>query len=310
MPEYDRCLKRIAKRDWPALQDRWLNEIGGMRWGSPGTQPEVALSDLPELSSAGKLLPATGEIREDIDGLRAAVLREAIFLLHKSAAVLVACHDQAVGGSSTWSLSTGYQCAFFAAEGILRLLGVIPLTIDKKSFTADIWPIPEQKLNKVKSELFLVGNEVQLVPWKAMSHFHIWAVFQECLRRTARLNFDSDLLQALTELDDHSFAQQRNNLHYSNTWSFGDLHGYCSPVDAFRFKSKNDILSRLVGTAGGFSVALCTTVLALAVKMLRDLSVNSPAILAEVDLLVFVSLAPRSKLGADFDSALGSRYLS
>jgi hypothetical protein len=110
-----------------------------------------------------KSLPIDGEYRDELPELRHAILREGIFLLHKAAHVLGAAECQAYQGAPTWSLSTGYQAAFFCMESILRLLGIAIIEVNNKTFTVDVWPEVGSSASKAEKRAYKIGDDMQFI---------------------------------------------------------------------------------------------------------------------------------------------------
>lgn len=303
---YEHSVKRVRERDWKAIQDAWLGEVGQLNLDPSGRAPDGELKDIPALVNALAFPKEKVEHRQDIVGVRASMLHEALYLLHKAGSVLVTAHDQAYGGSATWSLATSYQAGLFAAEATMRLLGVAIVSLDPhKHFIVDAWPPAERGLSKKQLANYRLGSEIHLVRLaSSVSHFHRWAVFQRLLNTCSGLPFDRELVQAICELQDREFADQRNDLHYATTWRFGDLHAYIEVPDAFSPKVRAELLNALQPESEAFGMALGTTLFLLALALLNDLAKVAPQIEAERGLLVAACDAPRMKLRAPYEAAI------
>lgn len=303
---YERCVKKLCKKDWTRLSDLWLAEISKLQFAQPGHQPEFGFDEVVGLQLAVR--PATDQLRIELPNLAAPLIHEAIYLLHKAANVLVAAHDQVVGGLPTWSLATGYQGAIFAAEAVTKLLGVGVVTYEKKNYTVDVWPNPVDGLSKKKQVEYQYGSEAHVVAFPAMSHFHRWAIFKRLLGTLKNFDFDPQIQTALLELDQKSFAKQRNELHYSHTWEFEDIHEYRTEATLLEFGTKQEFIERLNPESPHFGIALGLSVFALAMRMLKYLAASSPLVATERTLLLTACSPPRFKLRASFEGATGCSF--
>lgn len=305
---YDRAIARVSKRDWADVRKAWAPSIGALSFSAPGVRPISALRDVGAVRAT--LSSAVGNLAEarcERFTFGSAQLHEAVFLIHKSANILVAAHDQVAGGLPTWSLATGYQAGLFAGEAITHLLGVTFLSYVREAYILDIFPPPEKGLSKKKLGQYELGSEFHVIKFAdSVSHFHHWALLKRVLNNSENLNCDPEIISAILSLDEKDFARERNDLHYSNTWEYGDLSQYHQESTLFSFGSKDDLLERFSKTSRGFGIALGTLLLALAVVLLKDLSTISPVLADELDLLLNACTPARLKLRPVFEQALGS----
>jgi hypothetical protein len=300
---FERRVKTIARRDWAYVQRALLSDIS-QYYASAGRPPGAPLSEMPGfVAIVGPAEKDGPPLRGDIKFFRGAMLHEGIFLLHKSANVLCACHDQAVGGLPSWSAATGYQAALFAAEATMRVLGVAGgVEHESKEYLFDLWPEAETGLSKRAKKEYVVGTELLVSRHERIQHFHRWMLFQRVLRMTENHGWPDALVEALLALHYNDFARQRNDLHYELGWIFDDLHTYLSPLDLFRPNTATSLVGRLKLGAPDFSIALGTAVFALGSSLLRDLAALAPVMQDERSLLVDSCSEPRMKLRRTYES--------
>lgn len=301
---FENKVKRLSSRDWIQVSDELVAHTAELSAAVPGAKPAFSISEINALGLCVKTATRDGESRfEAIPGLGAAMLHEGIYMLHKSANVLVACHDQVVSGLPTWSLPTGYQAAFFASDAISKILGVAILEIDNIACTVDIWPKPDKAVRGKALAAYVCGSEVQVVRHERLQHFNRWTIFKRLMRMSANLPVDEVISNALQEIDDRDFARQRNDLHYETTWGFDDLHTYFNPPGFFDISNKQTLVARLESSRPDFSVALATTIFSIGASLLKSLGRVSTYAENEHKLLVSACTAPRMKLRDAFELA-------
>jgi hypothetical protein len=219
---HERKAKKILGRDWAELRQYWLEYVP--RLSDPGQPPELLLHELEELGQllAGIPHDQVKDVDDEIPGLRAGLLHEAIFLLHKSAHVMGASLVHVSQGMCTWSASSAYHSAAFAMRSVLNMLGITVIeTPESGHFLIDIWSPPPKGKKGTKRPITMLART------KRIEARHWWAFFQRALSITANhaeicaADFRATILQS--EFTD--FARQRNMIHYrTNEWTFDDLH--------------------------------------------------------------------------------------
>jgi len=248
----------------------------------------------------------SGEQRVAFDDYAAPLLHQGIFLLHKSANVLTAAQDQAHSGMPTWSLATSYQAGLFALDALLNLMGISVVTYQTRHFLIDVWPGPESKLSKKALASFRHGLEINAIPMtSSIHHYTRWAVLQRLLNTAKQLPIPDSIIEAFLNLDDHDFAEQRNDLHYSHTWTFGDIHQYVIDPDLLAIDTEEKLLACMSPKSNMFSYALGALCFFSASQLLKSLSTVAPAIEREYARLVESCDAPRLKSRATFEAASG-----
>lgn len=301
-PAYLKAVANVYGRDWLELRDDWMDPAGRLSFAKVGQKPEYPAYEVVGLEAAIAAVKAPERVA--FSSLSPALLHQGIYLLHKAANVLVAAQDQVHDGLPTWSLSTSYQGALFAADAVINLLGVLPLNFNRSHFIVDTYSGPIAGVGKAKQPLAF--TEINVIPFPdSISHFHHWAIFQRLLRSTKKLPFKDDVIAALVALDDREFASQRNGLHYSHTWQFEDLHDYFVETSILSFGEKKDLLTQLSPESPGFSIALGAAVFGLGLKLLSDLAEKSVLIQGEFELISQASASPRMKMRTDFERVTG-----
>lgn len=299
-------LKRLSHRDWLIVNPEWLPHIAQLTITSPGLPPNEVISDFYALGEISPQVPQDGEYRANLTGFRAALLHEAIYLLHKAANVLVASQQQVRGGLPTWSIATAYQSSFFSKEALLMLLGVAFVEVNNKTLLLDIWPEPEKSATKKAKALYKVGSEIQYVHHSRIEHHHRWAVLKRVLRTLRNSPINGKIINAIDDIDDKKFARQRNDLHYSNAWYFKDMHSFFSPISYCRFQKDSELVDRLDPDNQDFTVVLAMILFSCASSLLSSLSTLAPLIAAEYELLNHASSYARMPLREEYESATGT----
>lgn len=293
--DFEKKLGRISRREWPAVRGAWLGSLPSI--DRPGAAPEHGVSQLEVLRGPLSRTPETGEYREQVAGVREAVLREGVFLLHKAAHVVGCGQLTANIGMPSWSLSTAYQGAYFAKQGLLAMLGITIAEAENKSTLIDIWPEIRDGASTRERRAYQLGTEIQFVRLPRPDHYHRWAVLQRALRVLQQSPFPDATRIALDRPDYRDFAKQRNTLHYSNTWLFDDLvtflvlPGFGRPVD------RDALVGVLTEHGDDFSIVLAQVLLAFGARLLQDLAERAPALQPEYELLKDCLVSPERHPG-------------
>ncbi|HEX5172283.1 MAG TPA: hypothetical protein VFW11_24070 [Cyclobacteriaceae bacterium] len=277
-------LKRIDKKNWNQIRSHWLRHLPII--DPIGTPPVESLSGHPLLASAVLGLTKDGEKKEDLKNLRSILFHEAIFLLHKSINVLEASGSNFSEGFSTWSLSGGYQSAYFAAKSVLSFMGVTFPRVNGTDIILDGWPYPEELKSKQKK----LGVEpeilVKLIREHPIQHFHIWGTLKRIINTCdiSTTLWPEAYTEFVSKIDD--FASQRNALHYSNyEWILNDIHDrLIIPYFGTRPDFKSD-LARVNESTDDFSVLLSYVLISLSYVLLEDIAKVAPAIKDEYELV-------------------------
>lgn len=303
-------VKRLSHRSWTEVENAWLPHVAQLAFIEPGQKPELALSDFHELSGVAANLTAENELRRsDLPGLRAAMLHEGIYLLHKAANVLAASHQQVSCGMPTWSIATAYQSAFFSMEAMLMILGIAIVEVDNKSMSIDVWPTVQNTASKKEKAAYQIGDDVQFIHHARIEHHHRWAILQRVLRTLKNAPLDGAVINAIIDIDEKQFARQRNRLHYSNIWYFEDLHAYSSHISYCRFDVPPSLDSRLDPAHEDFTLVLATTMFSSAASLLSALGNIAPLLAREKQLLDEACSIERISLRDSYEAATGQTLI-
>lgn len=229
--EFEKALeKSIRRRSWPDMAGFWLQDVPEI--DPPGSAPEGSIEEIVSFSGLEEVLQPVkaGEVGgltyAEVPGLRKALLRESIFLLHKAAHVISAAELNATGGRLTWSLSDGYHGALFGARAILGLLGIGAFAAQNRTVLCNIWPVRPENENKRRGLRVEHPRESSFVVLNfKLEHRHVWSILTRLLRTYSVPSWPSKIVNKIRRLEGKDFSRQRNLIHYANhAWVIGDLH--------------------------------------------------------------------------------------
>ena len=230
-------------------------------------RPTESIGDLLNLVSDLPLEPGKPLVAdEELQGIRLAILTEAIFLAHKAAHVLGASQVHAEKGMISWSTSSAYYSAFFGMQAILRFLGVAAVDVQSKDYLIDIWPTDKATINIHKAT-------------RSFQHREKWGIFQRLLR-VADISsvWPSKPVVEIREIGTAEFARPRNRLYYDlHFWPLSDLHNCLvwSPEPNTELLPESD----------GFPIILAFTVFGLSYRLIHDLATKAPLIADELAII-------------------------
>lgn len=220
-------LQKLRGRDWSAIREAWLSFVPV--FPKLGALPDPSSDDL--LDALGFSAPTATPVRlQEITGIRAAVLWEAVCLYQKAKCTNVAARELLNSGFQTWSLFNFYHSAYLAAKGTMYLLGVTVPLVKSKRCILDIFAPPEDDRNgkKIKAESL---TDFVAIPLPGLDQHQLWGWFQRLLASTRSVPWDKVLareVHLITESRD--FVRQRNYLLYRpGEWIADDL---LSPLQA------------------------------------------------------------------------------
>jgi hypothetical protein len=254
-----------------------------------GESPEVAVEELESLvQELDKIHDDEPRMLDyEIAGLRAGVLLESIFVLHKAGNAFVSAHAQAAAGFRTCARATFYQAAFMSMRGILGLLGVcMPRhSHSNRYFQMDLWSEPTRRVSVSTGP----RRRILVVRRGTIAHKEYWSLFQRLLRvvRWPAPKLSPECMRAVSRLEPRDFAKQRSQLQYDlRFWMFDDI----------RALSSSDTFVHVVSEAGNggafgnsldddFCPALSLLTMQVGLGLLDDLARNSQHVRGEADLL-------------------------
>lgn len=260
----------IKGRPWEQIAGFWLEALPSI--DPPGGPPDTSIRELLELLGI-KNEVMSGDAHENVQGLREALLREAIFLLHKASHVLSCAEVMHIQGRRTWALSDGYHAALFAARAILGLLGIGATDFGGPSVVFNVWPIAEkEKMARNSQRASTPPLTTLFMPYRTrLDHSHVWSLFSRALRVIVLPAWAAPIVKKIKALDDSRLSHQRNRLHYSNhTWIGDDLHSLNPPdaaeIEAFDLEGVLDSEAR-----EQFSLALGLSIYLLGANLMGSI---------------------------------------
>ncbi len=284
---FENDIKRIDRRDWSKLCDKWLSFIPSYNF--PGEAPEHEILDFVGIETIyRKTQSARGELKFDVPFLRQEVLREAIYFVHKSTHVCGAANIHLENGALSWAISSAYQSSFFALKGILGLLGLSFPRINT-ALMIDCFPEEEKLSSNQRKRGEIPKQEFKFVVLPKLSHKHMWQIFQRVLYVSRIEIWRDEIVLYLREIHIDKFAEQRNSLHYKNDfWLFPEdlfkrVHDpYFGVFENLFSETKYDSMDN----KKDFSFFLNYILLKFALDLIKDLSRNAVSIKDEYNVIM------------------------
>lgn len=280
MPWWQVKTEKVSQRFWSDIREGWVNN-------APLTldlsqRLEHSISELPSVIALDEALKIdVPQVHQEISELRRNVLVEAIFLAKKATSVLAASQHHVLHGYCSWSLSSAYQAAFFAAKSILYLLG-IAFAERQNTILVDVWPLPEKLSTKARKRGESPRQLILAIKLKAqrLEHQPIWGFFLRAIRvsEVEASIWPANFVGLLRDLREDQFAVQRNALHYKNVyWPFpGDLEAIAHRDGFGDFLAAELSADRFDPEAEDFSIMLALVTVNLALRLINDLGTQSP----------------------------------
>tara|TARA_Y100001001_G_scaffold112023_2_gene109636 strand:- start:5104 stop:5991 length:888 start_codon:yes stop_codon:yes gene_type:complete len=214
LPKYVK--NSIMARDWGLLRHEWRAAFTD--YSDIGYPPNSSLKEIVAANSS-ILLPTKNKkntITLTSGHLRTTALREAIFLTHKSGALLRSFNRDLERSDTTYPEITAYTASYFLAKSLSMLLG--------------LW-VTSTKTNGSNWLLDMSGNGNSTATVYQCScpigHLHVWDLLKKGLHETSSSPLDGEFLSFCGGLAAEEFAQNRNNLQYNNCeWTYDDLHAH------------------------------------------------------------------------------------
>ena len=279
-----RILNRIDSCEWEIVRDAWLEYVRDIK--PVGSKPHSALNAVDGFreaaDEAGQLPANECFVRVTISGFHRVALHQGIYLLHKAWHVLGAAEAHAAEGLLSWSLSSAYHAAFFAAKANLIFLGYPFVEDSNNQILAKLFPTETRRKGGMRQLEAVAPETVELTSTKHLQHREVWSLFQRALNVARVPNWPSAAKKWLSLLKPADFASERNAIHYKpETWPYEDLH-----VEVFNdnFGVALSENKRWEFPDGGFSLCLGLTVIELGVQLLRDLCEVAPVLQPELEL--------------------------
>lgn len=209
--------QHIGNRNWLEIKSNWLN---WMPVFDGITKPDPGLDKLPSLQNVIGLNKQISTI-PDVNGLRANVFSEAMYLYHKSTHSQLAVARLSDSGMQSWAMFNAYHSALLGAKAIMSMLGLTFPKINGVDALVDIFPISEKIKNGksqrreslTTSDKFSSFN-CMLMP-NQLQQNQVWEALQRVLRMTNNAFTDNeDILSQLQDLPWEKITTPRNAFLY------------------------------------------------------------------------------------------------
>lgn len=205
----------------------WSNYVPVL--GPVGQTPDPTLSDLFALSTIDVRLARQ---TATVEGSHQVALSEAIFLYQKGMHVARCVEAAAASGMLSWASFQGYHSGYFAAKGILTLLGVCFPQPEGRQLLIDLFPI------RPRARTSLVNHDDTIV----IAHCHkleqnlLWGFFARLLNVTTFPNEFSAFIRFFKAIDPEKIPRPRNRFIYrEDHWPYSDLTSL-RPTANFAFR--------------------------------------------------------------------------
>ena len=133
---WTRKWENFRHRDWEHIRESWIDK--SPTFSGIGSRPDPGLENLLQLCTLQ--LPEDHGRFQDVEGIRANALWEAVFLFQKCAHTNLAAQRVGQSGMHSWSLFNAYHSAYLGARGIMALLGVALPRINGTQVAIDLFP--------------------------------------------------------------------------------------------------------------------------------------------------------------------------
>lgn len=279
MAERPSIKNAIGPREWEMIKGSWLGHVPVFR--QAGARPDPGLDDLPGLGQISAATQGRG-IFQDVPGLRANLLSEAVFLFHKCAHSHLAAQRLGSMGMQSWSMFNAYHSAYLGARGLMALLGIGLVMLDVGGqFLIDIYPQPESEKEKRRlragSRKF---DEFLFVRFgKQLDHHEVWEAFQRAIRVCDAACWNRDAYKELLDLAFKDISRPRNKFLYGSAFWPGDDLLLDGSADAFIALAA----AGLDPSQHGFLLRLSFSVYRLFEQLIGDLAGYSGPIRDELD---------------------------
>lgn len=288
MANNEHNIKKIDKRDWDVIKDKWYNYIPSI--ATPGDAPTIeikkfyGLQDLYSKTVAANKAPYF----EEVVSLRSAILWEGLYLTHKALHVSGSAILHLENGLISWSLANAYQSSFFAVKAIISLLGISFPRLSKP-FMIDCFPKGEELTRSQLKKMRVPKTELKFLIFNDLSHVEYWEILQRILFVSTVTCWDDEVIEYLKAMPGEKFVEERNNLHYiNNYWTFPkDLY---VPDIVNSFAENQDFTTdykAFISNCGHqHSFFLNYTVIRMALALIKDLGSLSSIVSDEYQLML------------------------
>lgn len=277
--EFDRALKRLDQRDWSTVRRQFkINFHDYIEIGEPPPTSAQHLID----SNASLLTLSNTEVnvKFSLPELKYTYIREAIYLTHKSGALLRSLDRDLASNQPTYAEITAYTASLFLARVICLLFGV---SFTSKKTNGCYWIIDALSGN---DRTGYQNNGIKVGP-NQLGHQHVWALLKRILRTTNGAPFDPELSAFIHSIDEKSFSASRNDLQYKNcSWTYADIH-FSIAADEWLSDFDSSLYANCSpdDTGSYFPILFYMILLRATICLLNDISKDIPAINSELELI-------------------------
>lgn len=201
------------------------------------------------------------------------VFREALLWMHKAFHVLGASEMHIDLGLPTWSISSAYQGAYFAARSIMAFLGMSVTEFGRVSVVVDICRNTQGMRPQRIDALGVFAEDISFRSIGVLfDHRQMWLLFQRILRVSSCEVWPEGWANYFAQIDMADIPRQRNGLHYQlQYWIMDDLHDFVYS-DEFSEIGPTGAGRELFNCAKeNFSLVVCISLTRMAFLLFNDL---------------------------------------
>jgi hypothetical protein len=250
-------LSNFETLNWDDVRTEWITSIGN--YDNIGCRPDPTLDDF--------LTSVASQMVDDHVMLAAAVreivFREALFLVHKSCAVMLSLQRDLQSNKQTYAEVSGYIASFFAAKAMLMILGFSFCEKPINNRSLSIFLFKKNRSGNFYVEAFTRNKTSgSKPPVSSVSHKKMWETFKSIFSKYSNLPIDLEFLAFLPGILVEDFSLNRHSIQYRNCeWGQDDLH--CQEfvtVDWLQDFDKT-IYGKYSGADSNFSIVLTLVLL-------------------------------------------------
>lgn len=277
--------QKLSHRNWDQIRDSWIGHIPAL--GTIAEQPDPGLTELGPLMALEFNKSASRHL--DVDGLRANLICEALFLFHKCSHTILAAQRLARSGMHSWCQFNAYHSAYLGARGIMSILGVAFPSPNGKQAVVDLFPEPEKRVKRGTAHEY---HEFIIFGIGRFEQRRIWEAFLRILNVTKADCWNKSLLKSLRSVRYTEFSPPRNAFLYKPThWPMADLASdSAEPVSTL-------VASTLQANDTGFLLAVGCAIYRLFEDLVKDLATLSPTVERQLKGSRCVSVSDLEEIG-------------
>lgn len=264
------------------MRDLWISHLPTIDFAA--AYPSPTLWELPPIQHPQLNAGGVAECPY-VNGVREAVLREAILLIRKFIYCGTLLPTLSGTGKNTWTAIAAYEASFYGAKAVCYLLGFAHLG-KSSSLYVDVFCETERKVGKLKVKAYDTLRIHKLD--ERLTHKMLWGLTERLLDTTS---FEGELLETQTQLkilDWGTFTSFRNSVYYDGSfWPLSETIQACdliAGVEQIQIAeaARLDDLRSSPPFAGEY-FAVATLLRKLIVGMLQTIADIAPAIKLELE---------------------------